>query len=102
MYSLLISFARFAASPGFQNADLLHVLLFLGKLACKMYKELRREASAVKIQKNLRRYIAHKSYLEQRSSAIKLQTGLRGMVARNEFRFRKQTKASTTIQVSHE
>ncbi|GFS43835.1 myosin family protein with Dil [Actinidia rufa] len=67
-------------------------------LACKLYEQLRREAAAVKIQKNFRRYIARKSYLSVRSSSITLQTGLRAMTARNEFRFRKQTKAAIVIQ----
>lgn len=69
-----------------------------GRMACKLYEQLRREAAALKIQKNFRRYIARKSYLTVRSSAITLQTGLRAMTARNEFRFRKQTKAAIIIQ----
>lgn len=72
----------------------------LGRLACKLYEHLRQEAAAVKIQKNLRRFVARKSYLTLRSSAIALQTGLRTMTARNEFRFRKQTKATIIIQVA--
>ena len=72
----------------------------IGRLACKLYEHLRREAAAVKIQKNLRGFVARKSYLTLRSSAIALQTGLRTMTARNEFRFRKQTKAAIIIQVA--
>ncbi|MQL92688.1 hypothetical protein Taro_025315 [Colocasia esculenta] len=74
--------------------------LWRGKLACKLYEEMRREAAVVKIQKNLRRHIARKSYKLLRSSAVILQTGLRAMSARNEFRFRKQTKAAIAIQVN--
>ncbi|KAK9281631.1 hypothetical protein L1049_004534 [Liquidambar formosana] len=69
-----------------------------GKIACKLYEQLRREAAALKIQKTFRRYVARKSYLTIRSSAITLQTGLRAMTARNEFRLRKQTKAAIIIQ----
>ncbi|KAK9275460.1 hypothetical protein L1049_022727 [Liquidambar formosana] len=69
-----------------------------GKLACKLYEQLRQEAGAVKIQKNFRRYVLRKSYLTVQSSAITLQTGLRAMIARNEFRFKKQTKAAVIIQ----
>ncbi|XP_058085252.1 myosin-17-like isoform X2 [Magnolia sinica] len=69
-----------------------------GKLACKLYENMRREAAAVKIEKNLRRHIARKSYSALRLSAIALQTGFRTMTARNEFRFRKQTKAAISIQ----
>ena len=68
-------------------------------LACKLYEQLRQEAAALKIQKYFLRYVARKSYLTARSSAIRLQTGLRAMTARNEYRFRKQTKAAITIQV---
>nr|DAD49059.1 TPA_asm: hypothetical protein HUJ06_018996 [Nelumbo nucifera] len=69
-----------------------------GKMACKLYEQLRREAGAVKIQKNFRRYTARKSYIRLRLSAITLQTGLRAMTSRDEFRFRKQTKATIIIQ----
>lgn len=68
-------------------------------LACKLYEQLRREAAALKIQKHFRRHIVRKAYLTVRSSAITLQTGLRAMTARNEFRFRKQSKAAIIIQV---
>ncbi|OIW18737.1 hypothetical protein TanjilG_13489 [Lupinus angustifolius] len=69
-----------------------------GLLSRKLYEQLRREAAAVKIEKNFKRYISMKSYLTERSSAIILQTGLRAMKARDEFRFRKQTKAAICIQ----
>ncbi|ONK66463.1 uncharacterized protein A4U43_C06F8340 [Asparagus officinalis] len=69
-----------------------------GKLACKLYENMRREAAAIKIQKNLRRHISRKSYKTVRESAIILQTGLRTMSSRNEFRFRKQTKAAIAVQ----
>ena len=62
---------------------------------------MRREAAAVKIQKNLRQYFARKLYTTLRSSAIILQTGLRAMTARDDFRFKRQTKASICIQVSY-
>ncbi|XP_054822706.1 myosin-17 [Prosopis cineraria] len=69
-----------------------------GILARKLYEQLRREAAAVKIEKNFRGYIARKSYLTARSSAITLQTGLRAMKGRDEFRFRKRTKAAIIVQ----
>ena len=53
----------------------------------------------MKIQKNLRRYQARKIYRKLHLSVLVLQTGLRSMAARSEFRFRKQTKAATFIQV---
>lgn len=68
-------------------------------MARKLYEQLRREAAALRIEKNFKGYIARKSYFNQRSSAIILQTGLRAMKARDEFRFRKQTKAAIHIQV---
>ncbi|KAJ1409369.1 P-loop containing nucleoside triphosphate hydrolase [Sesbania bispinosa] len=69
-----------------------------GRLACKIYENMRREAAAVKIQKNIRRYEARKAYKELHVSVITLQTALRAMAARKVFRFRKQTKASIIIQ----
>lgn len=57
------------------------------------------EAAAVKIQKNLRRQLARRTYTRVKSSALVLQTGIRAMAARNEFRFREQTNAATVIQV---
>ena len=72
---------------------------YSGVLARKQFEQLRREAAALKIQKNFRRYTARKSYLTLYLSAVTLQTGLRAMTARDEFRFRKQTKAAIAIQV---
>ncbi|TKY52109.1 Myosin-11 protein [Spatholobus suberectus] len=69
-----------------------------GRLACKLYEHLRREAAAVKIQKSVRRYEARKAYKELHVSVLILQTALRAVAARKEFRFRKQTKASIIIQ----
>jgi len=80
----------------------MHLISFLsiaGKLACKLYENMRREAAAIKIQKNLCRYITRKSYKTLQLSAVILQTGFRAMSAHNEFRFRKQTKAAIAIQV---
>ncbi|TYJ97905.1 myosin-11 isoform X2 [Cucumis melo var. makuwa] len=69
-----------------------------GKLACKLFKNLKREAAAVKIQKSARRFHARKAYKRLQASVLYVQTGLRAMAARNEFRFRKQTKAAIIIQ----
>ncbi|KGN60801.2 myosin-11 isoform X2 [Cucumis sativus] len=69
-----------------------------GKLACKLFKNLKREAAAVKIQKSARRFHARKTYKKLQASVLYVQTGLRAMAARNEFRFRKQTKAAIIIQ----
>lgn len=60
---------------------------------------MRREAAAVKIQKNIRRHEARKTFNKLRVSVLVLQTGLRAMAAHREFRFRKQTKAAIVIQV---
>lgn len=60
---------------------------------------MRREAAAMKIQRNMHRWIARKAYTRLWSSVLVLQTGFRAMEARNEFRFRRKTKASIFIQV---
>lgn len=75
------------------------VSLFAGNQARELFKNMRREAAAIRIQKYARRYQAHKAYKQLRLSAIFIQAGLRAMVARNEFCFRSQTKASIIIQV---
>lgn len=60
---------------------------------------MRREAAALKIQKNVHRYQARKAYQRLQVSVLVLQTGLRAMDARKKFRFRKQTKAALIVQV---
>ncbi|KAF8017793.1 hypothetical protein BT93_H2864 [Corymbia citriodora subsp. variegata] len=72
--------------------------LWRGRLAFKLYDQMRREANTVKIQKHIRRYQARMTYSKLRSSVLLLQVGLRTMAARKEFRFRKQTKAAIIIQ----
>jgi len=63
-----------------------------------------RQVAAVRIQKQMRRTVARKQYVEIKFCANVLQTGFRAMAACNQFRYkkqtyRKQTSASTTIQV---
>ncbi|KAL6968221.1 hypothetical protein U1Q18_034023 [Sarracenia purpurea var. burkii] len=71
----------------------------MGLIACKLYENMKREAAALKIQTYLRRHLARMAYIRLELSVLVLQTGLRAMVARNEFRCRRQTKASIIIQV---
>jgi len=73
--------------------------MFVGRLALKFYNNLRREAAAVKIQKNIRRYQSRKTYTKLKASVLTVQTALRAIASLKEFRFRKQTKASIIIQV---
>ncbi|KAL0005461.1 hypothetical protein SO802_013022 [Lithocarpus litseifolius] len=72
--------------------------IWRGRLACKIFEQMRREAAAMKIQKNTRRYQAWKRYHKLHFSVLVLQTGLRAMAARNEFRFKKITKAAILVQ----
>uniref|UniRef100_A0A5B7APN9 Putative myosin-9-like n=1 Tax=Davidia involucrata TaxID=16924 RepID=A0A5B7APN9_DAVIN len=72
--------------------------LWRGRLACKLYENMKREAAALKIQTNLRRHLARMVYNKLKLSVLVLQTGLRAMTARNDFRYRKQTKAAIIIQ----
>lgn len=60
---------------------------------------MRREASCLRIQRDLRMYLARKAFKELCLSAVSVQTGMRGMAARNELRFRRQTRAAILIQV---
>ncbi|KAH0778061.1 hypothetical protein KY290_009472 [Solanum tuberosum] len=69
-----------------------------GKLACKIYVQIKRQAAAIKIQKNSRRHHARKAYRKLQVSVLMVQTVLRAMDARKRFRFRKQTEAAIMIQ----
>lgn len=60
---------------------------------------MRREAASIRIQKNVRAHRARAFYTNLQTSAIVIQTGLRAMAARNEFRYRRRTKAATIVQV---
>ncbi|XP_031398914.1 myosin-11 isoform X1 [Punica granatum] len=93
-----IAWKRFIA---LREASIVLQSVFRGRLACKLYENLRREAAALKIQKNVRRQHARNKYGKLRLSVLDLQTGLRAMAARKEFRFRKRTKASTIIQARY-
>lgn len=75
--------------------------MHIGRLACKLYEHMRRENAAIKIQKNLRQYKAKKVYTQLKLSVLVLQTGFRFLAARNDYRFRRQTKAATIVQVEN-
>ena len=75
------------------------LLVFSGYLARNVYEGMRREAAALKIQRDLRMFLARKDYTELCSAAVSVQAGMRGMVARDELCFRRQTKAARIIQV---
>ncbi|KAK3036849.1 hypothetical protein RJ639_031467, partial [Escallonia herrerae] len=69
-----------------------------GRLACKLYGDMKREAACLKIQTNVRGYSARMAYTKSKFSVVLLQTGLRAMASRKEFRFRRQAKAAIIIQ----
>ncbi|KAF9609184.1 hypothetical protein IFM89_013574 [Coptis chinensis] len=69
--------------------------LWRAQLARKLYEDMRREAASIFLQKHSRAHTARKAYTELRISAIFIQTGLRAMAARNEFRYRRRSKAAT-------
>ncbi|XP_061944773.1 myosin-9 isoform X1 [Populus nigra] len=81
-----------------RKATVLVQSLWRGRLACKIFDRMRREAAAIKIQKHTRKNAARTAYKKLHVSALVVQTGLRAMIARKEFRFRKRTKAATIIQ----
>ncbi|KAM7494439.1 hypothetical protein LguiB_029048 [Lonicera macranthoides] len=81
-----------------REASIFVQALCRGSLASKHFAGMKREAAAIKIEKNVRRYQFWKAYRKLWASMIVLQTGLRAMDARKKFRFRKQTKAATIIQ----
>ncbi|KAF3631800.1 Myosin-11 [Capsicum annuum] len=69
-----------------------------GRLACKVYDNMKREAASIRIQTKLRGHLARKSYTGLKINVIALQTGIRATAARKEFRYKRQTKAATKIQ----
>jgi myosin-5 len=60
---------------------------------------MKRESASVRIQKHARAHRARVYYTSLQVSAIVIQSGLRALAARNEYRYRRRTKASTKIQV---
>ncbi|PSS09411.1 Myosin-9 like, partial [Actinidia chinensis var. chinensis] len=72
--------------------------IWRGRLAFKLYENMKREAAALKIQTNLRRHLARTTYTRLKFSVLVLQTGLRAMAACKVFKCRNQTKASIIIQ----
>jgi len=78
---------------------LFFTLLISAKLARELYDDMRREAASIRIQKHVRAHRARVDYASLQASAIVIQSGLRALAARNEYRYRRRTKASTKIQV---
>lgn len=70
-----------------------------GQLARNLFECKRREAASLMIQKYARMFIARRDYRILWASAVSIQTPMRRMAARNEFKYRKETKAAILIQV---
>lgn len=68
-------------------------------MARKSFYHMKRDAAAVRIQTYMRGKLARKKYTDIKISVIILQTGFRAMAARDKLRYRRQTSASTCIQV---
>jgi myosin-5 len=83
----------------FTKIALYHMLCVSGRLACKLFDQMRRVAAAIKVQKNQRMHQARRSYKHLNASVLVVQTALRAMAARNTFRYKKQSKAAVKIQV---
>lgn len=60
---------------------------------------MRREAASIRLQKHMRAHKARKSYTKLQASAVVIQTGIRAMASRNEYRYRRRTKAAIIVQV---
>ncbi|KAK9291547.1 hypothetical protein L1049_019495 [Liquidambar formosana] len=69
-----------------------------GQLARQVYESMRREASCLRIQRDLHLFLARKAYKKLCHSAVCIQTGMRGMAAGNEHRHRRQMRAAAIIQ----
>lgn len=75
-------------------------LPYAAQLARKLYEQMRKVAASIRIQKHVRGHTARKFYTKLLASANVIQTGLRAMAARNEYRYKRRTKAATIIQVT--
>ncbi|XP_042013386.1 myosin-11-like isoform X1 [Salvia splendens] len=69
-----------------------------GRLACKQFRNLKKEAASLRIQTNLRGRLTRKNYSRLKESVVVVQTGVRAMAAHRQFRYKNQAKASTIIQ----
>ncbi|PNY04685.1 myosin-H heavy chain-like protein [Trifolium pratense] len=72
------------------------------KIAREIYEDMKRESASIRIQKYARAHRARVYYTSLQASAIVIQSGLRALAARNEYRYRRRTKASTKIQAARE
>ncbi|XP_054802473.1 myosin-9 [Prosopis cineraria] len=70
-----------------------------GEMARRSYYQVKRNAAAARIQRNIRGKLARKKYNQICTSAIVLQTGFRAMAAHVELRRRLETSASNKLQV---
>lgn len=95
----LLSPALTTILPRSGNDNISLAIPYTAQLARKLYESMRREAASVCVQKNVRAHTARRNYTNLQASAMAIQTGLRAMAARNEFRYRRRTKAATLIQV---
>ncbi|KAG6400856.1 hypothetical protein SASPL_137700 [Salvia splendens] len=73
-----------------------------GRLACKQFNNLKRDAASLRIQTNLRGRLTRKNYSRLKESVVVVQTGVRAMAAHRQFRYKNQAKASTIIQAAKE
>ncbi|XP_057964202.1 myosin-9 [Malania oleifera] len=73
--------------------------LWRGRLACKLYEDVKREEAAVTIQKNLRTHLVRYAYCKLKFSVVVMQTSLRAMAAHDEFNYRKRTTSRAVISI---
>ncbi|KAK9057368.1 hypothetical protein SSX86_022203 [Deinandra increscens subsp. villosa] len=69
-----------------------------GKLASKMYDDMRKRSVSTKIQTNFRRYTLRSSFIRLKHAVVLIQAGLRAMAARYELRYRRQHRAATKLK----
>ncbi|KAI3668044.1 hypothetical protein L6452_43117 [Arctium lappa] len=69
-----------------------------GRLASKVYEDMRKRAVSTKIQTNFRRYTLRTSYNRLRHAVVLIQACLRAMASRHQLRYMRRTKAATRIE----
>ncbi|XP_035843970.1 myosin-9 isoform X9 [Helianthus annuus] len=69
-----------------------------GKLASKMYDDMKKRSVSLKIQTNFRRYTLRSSYIRLQHAVVLIQAGLRAMAARYELRHRRRKHAAIRLE----
>ncbi|KAJ3102488.1 Myosin type-2 heavy chain 1 [Phlyctochytrium bullatum] len=87
------------SDPDKYQFGLTQVFLRAGQIAYFENRRTERQTFLLVLcQKNFRRHMARKRYVELRASTVRIQTSVRGWLARKHVRFMRETRAATIMQ----